>query len=103
MILEEIKSLLQVRSSDWKERERKVRERKGLPLDNGDDEPASAPKDIASLNETTVADDISDEYTAAFSESSELASMAAAMSAKWRIKTDEQYGSDQSEGDGDQV
>ncbi|GAV02902.1 hypothetical protein RvY_13407-2 [Ramazzottius varieornatus] len=106
MVLEEIKSLLSVRSADWREREKRARERQGLPLeeDNRDEKivPGSSSQDPegfqASLD-TVFRRGEGD--NAGLVSQTDIASTAASVGSLWSKKSEQQFGEMDSDGEGE--
>lgn len=106
MVLEEIKSLLTVRSADWREREKRARERQGLPLAkdyrNEQIVPASSSQDPegfqASLN-TVFGRGEGD--NAGLVSQTDIASTAASVGSFWSRKSEEHFGEVDSDGEGE--
>ena len=98
MVLEEIKSLLDVRSADWRQRERRARQRQGLPLMNDDQDeqkvPSTSSPDAtefqASLDEVFGRGDGSGGLVSQM----DIASSAASLGSLWARKGEDQFGED---------
>ncbi|XP_055339913.1 vezatin-like [Paramacrobiotus metropolitanus] len=99
LVLEEIKTLLSVRSQEWKQRENRARERKGLPHAEEEDFGSSPSITETSADDFTSAilrpklpETIGDYVTPV-----DVANIAAALSSQWRSGAEENFGYGDSE------
>jgi hypothetical protein len=99
MVLEEIKSLLSARSANWKERERKARQRKGLPILDDDQVDSPMPSTHSSVlqDNSSVVPEVEDWNPDRIFNPTDVASVAAAVGSRWRGAAELQFGSDQSD------
>lgn len=105
MVLKEIRTVLSSRSADWMERERKVRQRKGLPELNDDlenlENPSSEQESLTDILSKEIEDPPdSRNFPQEFENSpctfnpSEVALHAALAGSKWVSRSEELFGSE---------